>query len=625
MKQNFCSKGQLEEKEKMDETKENKNTSQILLEEIAEESVDKNDITSAQFEKLKETIDLIFSEEYSEVPETVKVAVVCLEIFSNKLENVLENLLVGIYNRDKTAKKFNILYSQVKKIYDSAEKKWPPLDVIYLSIICVFSVILSEVDDRDKIINEISDQAQLIYKDNPRNQSIALNYLVILFNLSKFQIYKKHESELEKTFSKADILIKELSENKEYSMSNKEKFIDNIILTPRKIVLPEEKINIEEIKKNRDNDAEVISRWLILFSKNKLTFHDKIGIFKRPLELLKSYTYLIKEYSTIYLCVQDIKYQLAVKDFTNLKFGHYTRSEVLQKFLNQEDKSSVNYGITVKSRLNNVGYMNDPEEGKILDKSVGLTSINYSGDIVSSSSWFLMSLTEAIDELPMWSQYGENAEGVCLELRPDSFSELTSINDIEWFKQKVETLSDIEKAERNDEEVPSSPNTKDYLYRICYLDEKKLKKGEINISRNHNSKLNKENGAIDKVELSLEQIKKNIASFNNEKQINVKQKEKLFYELDNLLEEIRYLFKSSGYSHEKELRLLKYEELKPTNKKIKIQKMSPTATVYIERDTSIQIKKIIFGPKYNNPENVTPLVHLLDNKIVCSRSSQKYK
>ena len=611
----------------MDETKENKNTTQILLEEFAEKSVDKKDITSAQFEKLKETIDLIFSEEYSDIPETVKVSVVSLEIVSNRLENVLENLLFRIGNRDEIAKKFNILYLEVKNLYDSAEKKWAPLDVIYLSIICVFSVVFSEVDDEEKIINAISDQAQLIYKDNSRNKSIALNYLVILFNLSKFQIYKKHENELEKTLSKADILIKELSENKEYYMSKKEMFIENMLLTPRKIVLFDKNTNIEEIKKNRDNDAEVISRWLILFSKNKLTFQDKLTIFKRPLELLKSYPSLIKGYSTIYLCVQDIKYQLAVKDFTNLKFGHYTRSEVLQKFLNQEEKSSGNYGITVRSRLNNVGYMNDPEEGKILDKSVGLTSINYSSDIdiVSSSSWFLMSLTEAIDELPMWSQYGENAEGVCLELRPDSFSELTSINDIEWFKQKVETLSDIEKETSNDEEVPSSANTKDYLYRICYLDENKLKKSEINISRAHNSKLKKEIGAIDKVKFSLEQIKKIIASFNNEKQINVKQKEELFYELDNLLEEIRYLFKSSGYHHEKEIRLLKYEELKPTNKKIKIQKMSPTAKVYIERDTSIQIKKIIFGPKFNNPENVTPLVHLLDNNIICSRSSQKYK
>jgi hypothetical protein len=91
-------------KGKLDETKENKNTTQILLEEFAEKSVDKKDITSAQFEKLKETIDLIFSEEYSDIPETVKVSVVSLEIVSNRLENVLENLLFRIGNRDEIAK-----------------------------------------------------------------------------------------------------------------------------------------------------------------------------------------------------------------------------------------------------------------------------------------------------------------------------------------------------------------------------------------------------------------------------------------------------------------------------------------------------------------------------------------
>lgn len=53
--------------------------------------------------------------------------------------------------------------------------------------------------------------------------------------------------------------------------------------------------------------------------------------------------------------------------------------------------------------------------------------------------------------------------------------------------------------------------------------------------------------------------------------------------------------------------------------------MSPFAKLYIERDTPIQIKKIIFGPKFKEPENVTPLVHLLDKDIICKRSSKKFK
>ena len=53
--------------------------------------------------------------------------------------------------------------------------------------------------------------------------------------------------------------------------------------------------------------------------------------------------------------------------------------------------------------------------------------------------------------------------------------------------------------------------------------------------------------------------------------------------------------------------------------------MSPVAKLYIERESSIQINKITFGPKFKEPENVTPLVHLLDNEIICVRSSKKFK
>ena len=96
-------------------------------------------------------------------------------------------------------------------------------------------------------------------------------------------------------------------------------------------------------------------------------------------------------------------------------------------------------------------------------------------------------------------------------------------------------------------------------------------------------------------------------------------------DINSLLEEIRYLFKSSAYSYEKELRILKYSELKPNNEKIMIHNIDPAAKLYIERDMAIQLKSIIFGPKFKEPENVTPLVHLLDKDIICKRSSKKFK
>lgn len=254
--------------------------------------------------------------------------------------------------------------------------------------------------------------------------------------------------------------------------------------------------------------------------------------------------------------------------------------------------------------------MNDPEEGKIIDKILGLGDNNNPGDKVESSPWFLMSLTTALDELTMWSQYGANAEGVCLELKPDSFSKVNSIIDIKPFRHQVP----------NSEKTITMYNAKECLYRICYLDDEALKKGEIVISELHNELLN-DDDVINRVTNSLVQIKKILAF----KLDDTQKQEELLYDVNKLLEEIRYLFKSSGYYYEKEIRLLKYSELNPNNQEIKVHNMSPAAKLYIERESSIQINKIIFGPKFKEPENVTPLVHLLDNEIICVRSSQKFK
>ena len=70
---------------------------------------------------------------------------------------------------------------------------------------------------------------------------------------------------------------------------------------------------------------------------------------------------------------------------------------------------------------------------------------------------------------------------------------------------------------------------------------------------------------------------------------------------------------------------MRYSELVPNNKEIKVHNVEPAAKLYIERDTEIELKSIIFGPKFKEPENVTPLVHLLDKDIICKRSSKKFK
>lgn len=490
-----------------------------------------------------------------------------------------------------------------KEIYTKNTDSGWPFDVIYMFIIDGIQRF-----DLEKVnIDEVAEQAREIYEKIDNKIAVVENYINILFSLSLAQMDRNETDKLEATIDEGKKVI-------ESSANSFIKFFVKWIIDyicDYEFFEYDEQTDMDEIEKLRNsfnNEIYIACQWIFKLVDINPSERAEYELLVKSLEKFKLYPEAIFNIMNIYRCVEDIKYQLAVKDVSEYKFGHYTSGSVLQIFLKQEDYK-VPYEIDGKTRLYNVRYMNDPEEGKIIDKILGLGDNNNPGDKVESSPWFLMSLTTALDELTMWSQYGANAEGVCLELKPDSFSKVNSIIDIKPFRHQVP----------NSEKTITMYNAKECLYRICYLDDEALKKGEIVISELHNELLNDD--VINRVTNSLVQIKKILAF----KLDDTQKQEELLYDVNKLLEEIRYLFKSSGYYYEKEIRLLKYSELNPNNQEIKVHNMSPAAKLYIERESSIQINKIIFGPKFKEPENVTPLVHLLDNEIICVRSSQKFK
>lgn len=385
------------------------------------------------------------------------------------------------------------------------------------------------------------------------------------------------------------------------------------------------------------DEIKLLDSWLKILTENNTEDKTKLVVLRDILTKYKDNVVVTKKISTIYSNIIKIKQLLVVEDFKNLKFGHYTNGEVLQILLNPKEEISDDdyYEITGKTRLYNVAYMNDPEEGKLLDSLLGFHKSISLEDKVASSPWFLMSLTNAIDDLTMWAQYGNNAEGVCLEFKPDSFAEVKSQKDLEWLTSEAFKRDSVQNGHESAQENTSE--SKDCLYRICYLDEDSLKKCEIKIKEKDNEllkdKKEKDKESLkDETEATVEETRHSkIEGFLNEIKeaindaLNDASVEELREDLDKLLEEIRYLFKSSAYSYEKELRLLKYSELSSKNKKIKVHKVKPAAKLYIERDTPIELKSIIFGPKYNKPEDVVPLVNLLDEQIECKRSSKKFK
>ena len=550
--------------------------------------------------------------------------------------------------RKATVEKLETLQQQFK---DS-----PDIALRYARILVNLSTKQTELKERKATVEKL-ETLQQQFKDSP---DIALQYAMILFNLSNKQT---ELNKLETTAKK----LQELHEHEPFRKSEEIAFIYSILLASlfnhqaeldarlqtTKIIkkLYEEFSNF--MLQNFDdlffsNDNVCDSKKYMLFNfilREGLLKNTKYAILQKWTDRYKEDSSELKNLLSIYQLVQKIKYQLGLKDEDKnhvLKFGHYTKGSTLQIMLDQEEnekKKSI-FSVSGKTRLYNANYMNDPEEGIVIEQMLGLDR----RDVLEPSSWFLMSFTSKTDDLAMWSQYGDDAKGVCLVLREDDFSRFTSFNDVSWRQEKnflefsdkmyllkselnsgfeksifrsesensVDTVND-EGTEPNAVEKDSdSKKNSDYLYRIAYV------------------RHTEENLKLERTELfeksEIEELEKLLNSLKEKLDIGSKITEKNYQDaISECIEEIRYLFKSVDYKYENELRILRYANLDPSNKEIKIDKTSGVGKLYIERKNSIQIGEVIFGPKFPNPEYVTPLLKLLDENIDYKKSTIKFR
>ena len=527
----------------------------------------------------------------------------------------------------------------VAKAYD-IYKNFPYSEPVALSYAQTLSILAMRQDSVDEVIATVA-KAYDIYKNFPYSEAVAFAYVKTLVYLASRQDAKQ---DLMETFTEVINIYKKFSKKEHISSAFAaviSEYINNInsnFSSGGKVSVKERLKILFNCLSNNYELSEYIIGNIFYFNNGPDSFNsDTVSVIKEIFKItiefgleLTRYAPLIEllkdledcyweQLMKIYWIVQKIKYQLSVKDLTEKKFGHYTSGEVLQIFLKQS-KDSKNrkeeYYIREHSRLCNVKYMNDPEEGTVLDKYLGISESDYSEDFLKPSPWFLMSLTTEIDNLAMWSQYGARAEGVCLVLKTDSFKVYESMAETEWMGKFGNSILEKKLISTKCEETNSSYK-KDYLYRICYLDEESLNNGDSNVVKEDNNNMldDEEIKSINTRLVELKQFLNNIAKdslLNNA--------------IEECLEEIRYLFKVSGYSYESELRILKYAMLDPDNKDIKIDdKSGPVAKLYLERVMPIQLEQVIFGPKFSNPEHVVPLLHLLDKEIELKRSERKFK
>ena len=617
----------------MDEQKYNLEQSIAEVDRLVDLSADQTDKTAC--EDLAEKARII----YEKFPESEEIALQyarILLILSTK-QTVLKEL-------ETTAKKLENLQQKFPESHDIAEA--------FARTLLLLSFEQTVLDELETTAEKLQELQQKFLESH----DIALQYARFLFVLLIKQTELK---KIEATVEKLEKLQQKFPKSEEIA------FIYSTVLAS----LFEHQTELSE----RLQTTKIIKKLYEQFSKfmlqnfDDLFFHDDNVCYREEYKLfnfilkeglLKNTKYAIlqtwvkrykedsselKNLLSIYQLVQKIKYQLGLKDEDKnqvLKFGHYTKGSTLQIMLDQEEneKKKSTFSVSGKTRLYNANYMNDPEEGIVIEQILGLDR----RDVLEPSSWFLMSFTNKTDDLAMWSQYGDDAKGVCLVLREEDFSRFTSFNDVSWRQEAiplVETISKIEYTLSYD--LKRSPNELNNIKpTVAIEDEEKRSKSEKkeNVPKGNSDYLYRiayvkhieENLKLEQTELfeksEIEELEKLLNSLKEKLDIGSKVTEKNYQDaISECIEEIRYLFKSVDYKYENELRILRYANLDPSNEEIKIDKTSGVGKLYVERKNSIQIEEVIFGPKFPNPEYVTPLLKLLDKDIKYKKSTIKFR
>ncbi|HFU4123822.1 TPA: DUF2971 domain-containing protein, partial [Streptococcus suis] len=277
--------------------------------------------------------------------------------------------------------------------------------------------------------------------------------------------------------------------------------------------------------------------------------------------------------------------------------SHYTSLETLPKILlGKKDKQgrimrkNGKVEMAGRYRFYNANYMNDPEEGKLLHKWLDVEE----GSVEQVSPFYLMSLTTESDHLPMWVQYGRDGKGICITLHDDLFEVKKSRAEHELIARatNLQQQEDGEETDSPDKQKSSSDKKKERFtpYRVCYMSDENL----------HGNLF--EHDELEEIKVELTRLK-DLFEVSSQKE-----------EIYQIMEEIRFLFKSADYVTENEVRLLKYADLK-SDKILLDETGDGVPRLYVEQDGHVKIKKITFGPKVYNESKIVPYIKFCDPEI----------
>ncbi len=304
----------------------------------------------------------------------------------------------------------------------------------------------------------------------------------------------------------------------------------------------------------------------------------------------------------------------AIIDFTDpqwkdLKVGHYTRLKVLPQLINRDPNS--------RMRIQNVHHLNDPLEGvlfvdllrkrfdgkengqeSVIENLLALYGSEKNGTV--RNSVYMGSFTSRLDQLNMWSRYGDGGRGCSLQLdAAQSFDKRAKISLEGLFTDK-------------DDFSYTMDDTKYPLYMVLYLPREDTEKlGEIEKyarSRADTSKQERiwwEKQADMTVKLAklMGQVEHTIDKINSDfaqisRMLNGDLRRNARGELCNtimlILDLVRFLIKSDCYRDEREYRIIQYSSDPEYYMEDKMPKL------YIPVKKKLVYEKICFGPLVQN-------------------------
>lgn len=298
------------------------------------------------------------------------------------------------------------------------------------------------------------------------------------------------------------------------------------------------------------------------------------------------------------LNAQEIKHISKIRDLSQYDIVYYTKLSSLRLLLDDEKDGEVQY----RMPLFHAYHMNDPQEGRVLYDYLNYTSeptisqtfgrVKYEENYVFLKSYFSYPKKDGKSQLkeflPMWVQYGDEAQGCCVVLNSKTFEECTL--------RKITYLSDEWKCDNE------KMNALLADFKVAYHETKNICK-EIQAKS-----LNDRKDKAEKCILEIQSILKYIVSH------------------------IAYLFKHESYKHENEVRLIKtLPESHLTEIKTIFGEIPKT---YIYNDSQTYIDEIILGAKVQNPEDYIPFFCMHGRKmwkgeskdqIIISHSNIQYR